>query len=352
MSFGSSTAPVHVVYVGGFGRSGSTLLERILGAIPGWANVGELVDLPRSVWPQDELCGCGERFSACPLWLEVGEIAFGGWSEDTMNHLADLRIGVARQRHLPALLALASGRARASHLAQVRDYQQAYGRIYQAVAQASGASVVVDASKGPAHGLALAAAPDPSFVTDRGYGMSMVNLVRDPRGVAYSWSRRTGSRPQAGATNTEMWTISPTRSAAQWAALQTEMQLVARPIESHRVRYEDLVAHPRATVRGLLERLGLAAVDGGLDHLEEHAVTLTSSHGLSGNPSRFRNGRIDLELDEQWARDLPAGERRTVTALTLPWLTAYGYDVRPRPSASTSGNPQGSGAAQRTEHPS
>ncbi len=36
---------VTVVYLGGFGRSGSTLVERMLGAAHGWVNVGELVDL-------------------------------------------------------------------------------------------------------------------------------------------------------------------------------------------------------------------------------------------------------------------------------------------------------------------
>ena len=40
---------VSVVYLGGFGRSGSTLVERMLGAAHGWVNIGELVDLARSV---------------------------------------------------------------------------------------------------------------------------------------------------------------------------------------------------------------------------------------------------------------------------------------------------------------
>ena len=36
-------API-VVYIAGSGRSGSTLLERALGQIPGFDNVGELID--------------------------------------------------------------------------------------------------------------------------------------------------------------------------------------------------------------------------------------------------------------------------------------------------------------------
>ena len=79
------TAQPRVLYLGGFGRSGSTLLERILGQIPGWTNVGELVDLPRSVFVHQENCGCGEPFLTCPMWSQVGERAFGGWHDHDMQ---------------------------------------------------------------------------------------------------------------------------------------------------------------------------------------------------------------------------------------------------------------------------
>ena len=95
---------ITVVYLGGFGRSGSTLVERMLGAAQGWVNVGELVDLARSVARADELCGCGARFSTCPVWTQVGEVAFGGWTEEVLDRLAWLQRAAARQRHLPGLL--------------------------------------------------------------------------------------------------------------------------------------------------------------------------------------------------------------------------------------------------------
>jgi len=36
-----------VMYIAGSGRSGSTMLERVLGEMPGFVNVGELIDLFR-----------------------------------------------------------------------------------------------------------------------------------------------------------------------------------------------------------------------------------------------------------------------------------------------------------------
>jgi hypothetical protein len=40
---------------------------------------------------------------------------------------------------------------------------------------------------------------------------------------------------------------------------------------------------------------------------------------------RFTTGRIPIRLDEKWRTAMPAGQRRVVTALTLPLLSHYGY---------------------------
>ena len=42
-------------------------------------------------------------------------------------------------------------------------------------------------------------------------------------------------------------------------------------------------------------------------------------------PMRFTTGRIRIRRDEQWRAALPPGQRRAVTALTLPLLARYGY---------------------------
>ena len=326
----------HVIYLGGFGRSGSTLLERILGGIPGWVNVGELVDLPRSVYVNKERCGCGEPFMECPFWSAVGKHAYGstpGWSDAEMKRLSELRLEVARQRTLPRLLALSRGRTKDTDLlALVQEYQAGYGRIYRAVAEVSGCDVIVDASKGPAHGLALGVTV-PGADVERDFDLSMVNLVRDPRGVAYSWSRRQGDRPHTddseGVASAKMWTISPQRSAVQWAALQSEMQAIAQAsgIPSVRLRYEDLVEAPESAVSSLARRLGVPLGAEDLSHIEDRTVRLESSHGLSGNPGRFSSGTIQLRADHEWITKMPRREQVLVTAATAPWLLAYRYPL-------------------------
>ncbi|GAB6985670.1 sulfotransferase [Nocardioides pyridinolyticus] len=306
-------ARITVVYLGGFGRSGSTLVERMLGAAPGWVNVGELVDLARSVARSDERCGCGEPFSRCPVWNEVGATAFGGWREDVLDRLSELQRSAARQRHLPRLLGRAA--ARPSGIAELRD---AYARIYQAVAAVTGSAVIVDASKGPALGQALAGAA--------GIDLRMLNVVRDPRAVAWSWTRHV-DRPQVTSGSAEMWRVPIRRSAAQWSALQLEMEAIARwgGAPSARLRYEDFVADPVGTLVGATAVLGLPLSPRDLPPVVGAEVFLAPSHGLSGNPSRFRSGPVELRRDDGWRAAMPPTAKAAVTALTLPLLVSYGY---------------------------
>src|SRR5579859_7845615 len=94
-----------VIYIAGSGRSGSTIMERVLGEMPGFVNVGELIDLARRA-RDEERCGCGMAFSDCPFWMGVGERAFGGWDAGSVAATGELQGRVARQRHLPRLLTM------------------------------------------------------------------------------------------------------------------------------------------------------------------------------------------------------------------------------------------------------
>lgn len=313
-------ADVTVVYLAGFGRSGSTLVERMLGAAPGWVNVGELVDLARSAARSDERCGCGAPFSRCPVWNEVGAAAFGGWSDDVLDRLASLQRAAARQRHLPGLL----GRTPAGSEALV-GLREAYSRIYRAVAEVTDSAVVVDASKGPALGQALVGAD--------GIDLRILNVVRDPRAVAWSWTRHV-QRPHVTSGPDEMWRVSIPRSAAQWSALQLEMEAIARlgRAPSARLRYEDFAADPVGTLVRATAAVGLSLSPPDLPEVSESKVVLGPSHGLSGNPSRFRSGLVELRRDDDWRAAMPATDRAVVTALTLPLLVAYGYAVNGSPS--------------------
>jgi hypothetical protein len=309
-----------VLYIVGVGRSGSTLLERILGAVPGSVNAGELNAIFSRVATQDQRCGCGEPFSECVFWQSVGDRAYGGWDAVTAR-MSDLQPRVVRQRFVPAL---ATGWAAATYRRELAEYLDTYHRLYRAIAAVSGAEVVVDASKSTAQLFALRRI--------EGLDLRVVNLVRDSRGVAHSWSKAGIRKPQSR-QGEAMGTYAPHRLAVLWAALQLESAALGAAVpHSARVRYEDLVADPRPTLERAMGEVGLPLPEGALAHVGEHSVTLSPSHGIAGSRMRFTSGRVDLELDDAWRSTLPAAARRVVTAVTLPQLVGYGYvGARARP---------------------
>ena len=312
----STPARSTVVYIAGSGRSGSTLLERMVGALPGFVNVGELIDTFRRVVEFDELCGCGRSFSACDFWVRVGDRAFGGWDVQAGKEVSQLQRDVARQRHLPFLLTPARGGERFRE--KLHRYGEVYSRLYAAVLAESGARVVVDASKGTAQAVALSHAA--------GIDLRLVHLVRDARGVAFSWAKAGVNRPQGVNARPTMARFSPQLTAARWIRVQAETSVARRVLtESTLVRYEDLIQDPTAELVRMLAALRLPVDEDALKHIDGRAVDLPLSHGLSGNPSRFKAGPQELRVDEQWRRDMARWDRLSTTTIAAGSLTRYRY---------------------------
>ena len=100
---------MRVVFIGGSGRSGSTLIERLLGRLPGVCNVGEVAFLWERGLQRGELCGCGLALLECPFWCEVGKRAFGGWDSFNVDRFLALKESVDRNQFIPALAVPARG---------------------------------------------------------------------------------------------------------------------------------------------------------------------------------------------------------------------------------------------------
>ncbi|MET8152253.1 sulfotransferase [Actinoplanes sp. NPDC049668] len=306
-----------ILYLGGLGRSGTTLVERLLGELPSVCALGEIVHLWQRDIRDDERCGCGARFSACTFWRRVGLTAFGGWANVDVERVHALRDVVERTRHIPRL---ASAGLPAAQRADVREYASYYARVYAAAAEVSGAAVIVDSSKHSALAHVLRWADD--------VDLRVVHVVRDARGVAYSWTK-TVTRPETDG-NDEMTRYSPGRSALLWNAHNAAFGLLSRRgVPVRRIRYEQFLTDPRAALRGLAEYAGIPVSDADLAFLGDGYADLRVGHSAAGNPMRFSVGRLPLRRDDAWMRSLPSGQRRLVGAVCAPMLRAYGYPLNP-----------------------
>lgn len=57
-----------LVYIGGYGRSGSTLLEYLLTANPAIAACGEVASVLKKRPRKKKKCTCGRLIGQCPVW--------------------------------------------------------------------------------------------------------------------------------------------------------------------------------------------------------------------------------------------------------------------------------------------
>ncbi|WP_017627078.1 sulfotransferase [Nocardiopsis chromatogenes] len=302
------------MFVGGIGRSGSTLIERLLGELPGVCSMGEVVHMWRRSLVDDEVCGCGAPFARCPFWAEVGREAFGGWGRVDPARVLELKAAVDRTRFVPGLLADEPPPDLAARAARYTDL---YDRLYAAVARVSGCRTVVDSSKHAS----LAACLRLRY----GARMRLLHIVRDPRAVAHAWGKRV-PRPDARPTSPEqfMARYSPPRAAVQWVAQNGVLAALERGgLPTLRVRYEDFAADPLGELRGIAEFAGCGA--DGVPLGADGSAELSLAHTVSGNPMRLRTGPVRVRADVAWRSQLAAPARVAVSALTLPVRWRFGY---------------------------
>lgn len=302
-----------VVYVGSWGRSGSTLLDLILGQIPGFRSVGEL----RYLWDRGlgerQRCGCGVPVPECPFWGAVLEETFGdaqALDPGAMRALWQRVDGLAR---LPLLLA---SRRPAALENDLRAFREILGRLYRAVRVVSGASVVVDSSKYASYALILSGV--------RRLDLRVLHLVRDSRAVAYSWMRRK-PMPEVESETRFMPLKGPWRSALFWDLENLGLHLLRGSALEYRVlRYDDLASHPGAALGAALDGIRLQA---DLGFLRDGTIHLGSNHMVAGNPLRFHRGEVPIRPDVEWRSRLGPAPRWVVTGLTWPLLVRYGFPL-------------------------
>ncbi len=198
---------VTVLYIGGTGRSGSTILAQTLGQVPGFVNVGELWQVWYRGLRENERCGCGQPFYSCEFWRAVGEEAFGGWGNVDAGKMEAFRPYLTRQRYTPHFaLAAKTGMRGGKMNTLLEECGPVLERLYRAVRMVSGARVIVDSSKRLSYAVLLSLLP---FADLR-----VVHLVRDSRAVAYSWSRSKVSPAVVGGRL--MPRLSPSQASRVW----------------------------------------------------------------------------------------------------------------------------------------
>jgi hypothetical protein len=306
---------IGVVFIAATWRSGSTLLDLMIGQLPGFVSVGELRQLWRKGILDDRPCGCGQPFSRCAFWTAVGQHAFGGWDRVDAERLARLRGSLDDARAVPRLLARRAPRPGSDQAL----YVAALRKVFEGIQRVSGASHVVDSSKSPGHALLLRRTP--------GLDLRLLRLVRDPRAVTFSRLRGMSNRAEAGQLD-EPRPVNVTNWSLRWLSYNTFVpRFFPRDRRGALVRYEDLAVAPSERLEQLLAAAGLTVPPDAFGFISGDRVALGPNHMVYGNRMRFTDGELVVRLDEEWKRRIRGRDRRLITALTWPMLRRYGYPL-------------------------
>lgn len=300
---------MRIIYIAGYGRSGSTILDMLLDSHPELNGTGELNRIFEQ-WVENRTCSCSQPIRECAFWSQVmSEIekrSIGDFDPDEARKLTDSveRI-TALWPYAPSL-----------YRARLNRYRDLWLNTFEAIQEVTEGAIPIDSSKS-------------NYRTSlRPYTLSMIcglqveviHLVRDPRGVMWSFRRGSNEALESGQGRISQSEI---RGLIGWSVANVTVSLSTRaaqfkPVE---VRYEDLAAQPQSTI----ERVGNACEMDMTPVLKclQRGLQPKGGHGIAGNRVR-RAGPLVIRPDLEWQEKLP-NSSRLLAALAWPLRQRYGY---------------------------
>jgi hypothetical protein len=292
---GSDRSGYVVAYIGGSGRSGSTICDMMLGGSSRAFSVGQIDEL-NSWISAGRYCTCGRVIDECPFWEPIVEEA-GQAIPPSLN------VGGRVNKVLLALGIML--RPKSSDDEAVRRAWELFDRV----ARHSRKGVITDSSKAALRLARLSRSAE-------GHRLRVIHLVRDARGYVASRSFSTvvkGPDGTVGRTSP----LGKRVAVADWL-VQNALTFVLGVLFFRGrylvVTYEELTTDTENVLRRLAGFLGVDYEPSMLPPFERENL-----HLIGGNSSRLAFSEV--RYDDKWRQKLTPGEQWAVR-VTTGWLYA------------------------------
>ena len=303
-----------VLYIGGTGRTGSTVLDQLLGQFPAFFSGGEMAFFWSRGILANAICACGEPVRSCPVW-EHSIAAVTDSPDITAEQMVALH---KRFWSIHTFAMVIPGFAR-SRMRQIHDFPQTMQRLYGSILDDQQAQVFVDSSKEPHFSYILREGSD--------LDLRFLHLVRDPRAVGRSWQR---IKPESGLptdVNMERRTSSVAAAYYMFSDVMAEVFWQSPHRRYAFLRYEDFAEDPAAVLAAIGDFVD-EPIDPGTV-LDGRSFEAGPIHTSWGNPNRVGRTTLTIRADEAWRTELSRRDKIILTLLTLPLILRYGYPIRP-----------------------
>src|ERR1041384_193097 len=135
--------PLRLGYISGVARSGSTVLDSVLGNHPLIQSVGELARLVSDGWMNNFYCSCGKPSQECPFWVAVHQAWCSLNGSVSIQEYIETQNKVEQIHQWPFLL-----REHWKSTQTFRAYTEQTLVLLKSIRTVSGCPIIVDSSKG------------------------------------------------------------------------------------------------------------------------------------------------------------------------------------------------------------
>jgi hypothetical protein len=297
-------------------------MDMAIGANSRCFSLGEITKIDKAI-RNNIFCVCGARIHDCGFWREVArdfpdKPGIGPFEESGRFGLS-LASGVYNRRfsRIRKVFEVVGLKCNSE------SWVERTSLLYESVFRHSGADILVDSSKNIKRAMILGNQLE-------GIDFRYLHLVRDVRGVAYSYQKPTFSVQLPDESEPSSYPATDVfpleKTASLWLRENALISLLLRTrvaaSRQRRISYEGLCKDPSGVLSEICNWLGI--------DYEQAMVTFGSvmHHNVGGNPSRFNSTEI-LNIRTGWKRHLSEAQQATCTRHAAYLMRLYGYDPLP-----------------------
>jgi hypothetical protein len=302
---------IPVVYILSNGRSGTTLLDMLLGAHPNIWTLGEAQILPWELINSRVPCGCGQPVSESEFWkpiLDLIPTEINGYHIGYFRNINQ----VGKVIRWDLLFDLLRGRAREKWKGPIDEYGRKNAKLFEVVRKAaeqrSGHEIrwLVDASKDPYRLF---------WLKQSGYfDLRIIHVIKDPRALVFSMAKPW---LPYGAHRVVRYT-------GRWIVENMIMHCLYescfQTVQVWRQTYETLASQPGKTLQAIGEWLDVRYPPERVAKFRDY-----ENFAISGNMMRWRENDDKIRLDQRWKNQLPSVYEKFVHLVTRPFQVYCGY---------------------------
>ena len=290
-----------ILYIASNGRSGSTLLEKLLCRDGKNFSVGEIEFLDKER-RSNSLCSCGKAMDQCRFWSPLIQSGTSTLFTYPFSYFRSIDSRVVQPKIIISIIKkLLVGEGYIN--LKFQDYIQKNEEAFKKISKMSGYDCIVDSSKDPYRMYLLSESQE--------LDVAVLHMIKHPCSFVFSMNKNLSGLARY---------IRAARMSFRWTFQNLLIIILVRlsPCTKYcRIKYEDLATRPS-------EIMNLVT---GLKFTGSHVnSTKNISHSIAGNDLRFSNRKIIL--DERWKTQQHLIEKWTILCLTFPLKWAWSTQVK------------------------